>query len=58
MPKVHIKDADRAFLEAMALSLARDIDRGENDKRALLEEVMAQIPQAAEYSLDHRRTWA
>ena len=54
MPKVHIKDADRTFLEAMALSLARDIDRGESDKRHLLEEVMAQIPEAADYYIDHR----
>jgi hypothetical protein len=53
--KVSIKDADRAFLEAMALSLARDIDRGENDKRALLEEVMAEIPRSPEYDANQRR---
>lgn len=52
--RVSIKDADRAFLEAMALSLARDIDRGEDDKRLLLEEVMAEIPRSAEYQNNRR----
>lgn len=53
--KVDIRDASKSFLEAMALSLARDIDRGDNGKRELLEKVIAQIPQAADYWLDDGR---
>jgi hypothetical protein len=56
MTKIDIRYADKNFLEAMALSLARDIDRGETDKRPLLEQVLAQIPNAADYVIDHRQS--
>lgn len=55
--KVCIKDADRTFLEVMAISLARDIDRGREDLRGLLEEVFAALPDAPEYHIQHRRMY-
>lgn len=53
--KVSIKDASRQFLEIMAVSLARDIDNGAEDKREILEQVFDQIPRAPEYFIDDRR---
>ncbi len=52
--KVSIKDASRRFLEVMAESLAKEIDNGRRDLSDLLEQVIAQIPYAAEYDIDHR----
>lgn len=53
--RIHLPDCSLGFLAAMALSLARDIDCGETDKRDLLEQVMAQVPTAPEYCVDHRK---
>ena len=61
MPRVCIKDCSRQFLEGMAKSLARTIDSGTThngeggDLRTLLEEVIAQIPDAPPYALEQRR---
>lgn len=61
MPKVCVKDASRSFLEGMAKSLSRTIDRGETHNadgvplRDILNEVIEQIPNAPEYDIDQRR---
>lgn len=58
--RVCIKDSSRGFLEGMAKSLARTIDSGQiqnadgADLRDLLDQVIRQIPQAPEYSINHR----
>ena len=59
--RVSIPDCSRAFLEGMAKSLARTIDAGAThnaeggDLLALLDEVVAAIPQAPEYTITHGR---
>jgi len=59
--RISIKDASRPFLEGMAKSLARTIDGGctHNDEgldlRVLLDDVIAQIPEAPDYFIDDRR---
>lgn len=62
MPKVYIKIASREFLEVMAEDLARQIDAGHTHNgegeplQHILDEVIAQIPEAPRYSVeDHRR---
>ncbi len=64
MPKIttnDLRDCSRDFLQGMAKSLARTIDAGRthNDEglalRTLLDEVVAQIPDAPEYPIEHRR---
>lgn len=61
MPRgFHVEDCSRIFLEGVAKSLARTIDTGEThnseglDLRVLLDDVIAQIPHAPEYEIDHR----
>ena len=60
MPRIDIMDCSRDFLEGMAKSLARTIDSGETtnseggDLRALLDDVIARIPDAPPYHIDHR----
>lgn len=41
-----LKTAPLSLLEALALSLARDIDRGATELREELESVMALVPNA------------
>lgn len=64
MPKVDIsdiRDCSREFLEGMAKALARTIDAGQtrnaegDDLRELLDAVVARIPDAPEYHIEHRR---
>lgn len=53
MSAIRIKRLDReplSTLKALALSLARDIDRGNEELRDQLEYVMALIPDAPERS--------
>jgi hypothetical protein len=50
-PKIDLKTAPMSVLRAIALSAARDIDRGEDKDgslRALLEDVFRHIPTASE----------
>lgn len=46
--KINPKTAPLSVLKALALSLARDIDRGKHDLRDYLEEVLALVPAAKE----------
>lgn len=48
MFKLDLKTAPLSVLRALALSVARDIDRGKEDLRDLLEEVLALVPAAKE----------
>ncbi len=45
--KLDIKTAKLSVLKALALAIARDIDAGKTELRAMLEEIMSQIPRAA-----------
>ena len=40
-PKINLKDAPFSLVKAIALSLARDIDRGQEDLRDELERVIS-----------------
>lgn len=59
--RVSIKDSPKAFLEGVALSLARTIDAGRTHNedgvplRDILNEVIEQIPQAPLYAISGRR---
>lgn len=61
MRRLCIKDASKASLEGIAKSLARTIDAGRThndeglDLRILLDDVIAQIPDAPDYWIDDGR---
>lgn len=48
MFKLDLKTAPLSVLRALALSIARDIDRGAEDLRDLLEDVIARVQTAKE----------
>lgn len=51
MIKIDLKTAPLPILKALALSAARDIDRGQHELRSWLEEVMSYVPTAKEIRL-------
>lgn len=51
MIKIDLKTASLSVLKALALSAARDIDRGQHELRAFLEEVLSYVPAAKEIRL-------
>lgn len=48
MIRIDLKTAPLSVLRALALSAARDIDRGQHDLRDFLEHILAHIPNAQE----------
>ncbi len=44
--KIDLKNAPLPLLKALALSLARDIDRGSTELREELERIMSYVPTA------------